>query len=482
MEGINRHSYTPPPLEASSTGSVHGSENAHGAGQVAGVDEVAVQAQVREISDYLKQHVFGPHYQTVRPGESNEDVVRNNRQLDEIAESRARILQGRGETRSDIADTLAKAEKFDRLASRTSSAFRAIPFASATVLQYARPEINKGEWLPTSLKPLTPLISGALSGVMDQVGTGVMNRVTGDAHYLKAAPEKLHDAMADSLKRTAPGVLQKSVDMGGAIQSYSARNLLRAAVATPLAGHPKAQAITDTAISAAGGLAANALFADRMHTTENRDHQRGGAYVFGRKDAEPKALDEETEWLEAYQGIKDATYKGAAINAGKRVAGMPIDILTDTSKAVRSLVSASSLTQNGLALAGGFAGVGKLQEMATKNINNPYLKTAVSQLTNTAASSAVFAGWTTAGVVTDPATKGAEALLQNGVKEVASATGSIISNKASEGLNKTTGLIADTFNAGTAAAYTTGAALRAQYDTHIRRRDRDPDEDFIDMA
>ena len=491
MHGIQRTPQGAAPATTPATDSIHESEAGRGAGQISALTPAMVQAEVTLIADYLKEHVFADHRQPLMTaprtasqaeqddvGAHNARVSRSNQQLDQIADSRARVLQREGETLGDIADTLAKAEKLDQLAARTSSAFRAIPFAAATVVQYTHPEITKGDWLPTPLKPLTPLISGALSGAMDQVGTGVMNRVTGDNQYLKAAPEKLHDAMAESLKRQAPGLAQQSLDMGGAIQSYTARNIARTVIATPLAGHPKAQAAVDTGIAALGGLAANAVFGSRMQSTETRDHQRGGAFVFGRKDAEAKPLDEETEWLDAYRGMKNASYSGAALNAGKRLAGLPIDILTDGSKALRSLVSASSLTQNGLALAGGFAGVGKLQELATKNISNPYARTAVSQLTNAAASSAVFAGWTTAGVLTDPATRAAEDLLQNTVKGGASATASFVGNKTAEGARA----VAHTAAQGLDAAVTTGAALRAQYDNHFRRRDRNPDEDFIEMT
>ncbi len=101
-------------------------------------------------------------------------------------------------------------------------------------------------------------------------------------------------------------------------------------------------------------------------------------------------MSEETDWLDAYNAIKSASYAGAALNAGKRVAGLPLDVATDGLKAVRSLVSATGLAQNGLALAGGFAGVGKLQEIATKNITDPATKAAVSQLTNMAGSAGVL--------------------------------------------------------------------------------------------
>jgi hypothetical protein len=502
----------PPQVTAQTTHETapHETEAGRAPAQVRALSQAMIDTEVRLIADYLKEHVFAVHKQEMMPAPAgasqgeldeinahNEHVTRNNQQLDRIADSRARVLQREGETLGDIADTLAKGEKFDRLAARTSSAFRATPFAAATVLQYMKPEINKGDWLPTPLKPLTPLISGALSGVMDQVGTGLMNRVTGDNQYLKTTPDKLHSAMADSLKRHAPGLLQQSADMGGAIQSYTARNVLRTVVATPLAGHPKAQAAVDTAISAAGGLAANAVFASRMQSTERRDHQRGAAHVFGRKDAEARPLDEETEWLQAYRDIKNASYTGAALNAGKRLAGMPIDILTDGSKAVRSLVSASSLTQNGLAL-------------ATRNISNPYAKTAVSQLTNTLGSAGVFAGWTTAGVLTDPATRAAEDFLQNDVKRAASSATATAAHKTADGaryaadktvagvefaairtaagveiaIDKTAAgidKVATKAAAGVDAVVTTGAALKARYDNHVRRREADP-ESGIEMT
>ncbi|KGS12145.1 type III effector, partial [Pseudomonas coronafaciens] len=140
-------------------------------------------------------------------------------------------------------------------------------------------------------------------------------------------------------------------------------------------------------------------------------------------------LSEETDWLDAYKAIKSASYSGAALNVGKRMAGLPLDVATDGLKAVRSLVSATSLTKNGLALAGGYAGVSKLQKMATKNITDPATKAAVSQLSNLVGSVGVFAGWTTAGLATDPAVKKAESFIQDKVKSTASSTTSYVADQ-----------------------------------------------------
>jgi hypothetical protein len=418
--------------ETSAAGAARGAHTHHGVTTAAEV-AAASAANVADIGHYLNDHVFRHHgkahaapapanataEQKKAIADHNAGVDVHNDQLQALIQARAVQLDAMQETPQSIADTVAKAQKMDRLATTASSTFRAIPFAAASVLQYMKPELNKGDWLPAPLKPFSPLISGAVSGVMDQVGTGVMNRVTGDAHFLKAPADKLHGVMAQSMKDHQPGLMQQTLDMGVGIQTYSLRNVGRTVVAPALASHPKIQAGVDLGIATLGGLAANAGFGNRMHSTEQRDHQRGAAYVFGRKDTTAKPLAEETEWREAYLAIKHASYSGAVMNAGKRVAGMPVDIATDGLKSVRGLVSATGLMQNGLALAGGFALAGTLQEKAVKHYTHPAAKAAVSQATNLGVSSLVFPAWTTAGVLTDPAVKKAEDLLQHGLKPAA---------------------------------------------------------------
>lgn len=389
------------------------------------------QREINAIADYLTDHVFAAH--KLPPADSADGqaaVDVHNAQITALIETRASRLHFEGETPATIADTFAKAEKLDRLATTTSGALRATPFAMASLLQYMQPAINKGDWLPAPLKPLTPLISGALSGAMDQVGTKMMDRARGDLHYLSTSPDKLHDAMAVSVKRHSPALGRQVVDMGIAVQTFSALNVVRTVLAPALASRPSVQGAVDFGVSTAGGLVANAGFGDRMLSVQSRDQLRGGAFVLGMKDKEPKAaLSEETDWLDAYKAIKSASYSGAALNAGKRMAGLPLDVATDGLKAVRSLVSATSLTKNGLALAGGYAGVSKLQKMATKNITDSATKAAVSQLSNLVGSVGVFAGWTTAGLATDPAVKKAESFIQDKVKSTASSTTSYVADQ-----------------------------------------------------
>ncbi|GBH21675.1 type III effector, partial [Pseudomonas syringae pv. actinidiae] len=190
---------------------------------------------LQAITDYLKHHVFAAHrFSEIGSPDERDAALAHNEQIDALVETRANRLYSEGETPATIAETFDKAEKFDRLATTASSAFENTPFAAAAVLQYMQPAINKGDWLPTQLKPLTPLISGALSGAMDQVGTKMMDRARGDLHYLSTSPDKLHDAMAASVKRHSPALGRQVVDMGIAVQTFSALNVVRTVLAPAL--------------------------------------------------------------------------------------------------------------------------------------------------------------------------------------------------------------------------------------------------------
>ncbi|MBL3828752.1 type III effector, partial [Pseudomonas syringae pv. theae] len=150
-----------------STDSFHSAQESFASSSVRSVSSTS-QRELQAITDYLADHVFAAH--KLSPADSADGqaaVDAHNAQITALIETRANRLHAEGETQGTIADTFAKAEKLDRLATTASGALRATPFAAASVLQYMQPAINKGDWLPAPLKPLTPLISGALSGVMD---------------------------------------------------------------------------------------------------------------------------------------------------------------------------------------------------------------------------------------------------------------------------------------------------------------------------
>ena len=418
---------SPSTAETSAAGRLHGTSSATSVGQVQATSQLAdIKVVMKEVFDSHRQ-LLTPHAPLGSPAtpaefqritELNKGVEKHNAQIDSLIDSRAAKLQEMGETPADIRAMLSKAGTLDRVSTSASSAFRSMPFAAASVLQYMKPHINQGKWLPTALQPLAPFISGAVVGVMDTVGTGVMNQVTGNAHYLKASPAQLHDAMTHSLENNDPGNKQKILDHGIAIQGYSVRNAARIGLGTIMeVTAPLAKGAVDISVAALGGMAAGAVYGNRVHTTEQRDSLRGAAFLFGRKDTQPKEdMADETEWLDAYKALKDASVSSLAFNAAKRVAGLPVDVLTDGLSAIRNLATPSALAQNGIGLSAGFAAVGVSQGALAGLVSHPVAKEAVSQTTNTVLSAGVFVGWAALSIVTDSVVDKAEKLLKNDVK------------------------------------------------------------------
>lgn len=410
----------------------------HGTASTTSVEQVHA-ANLADMKDVMEK-VFASHRQERIPhsppgspaatldefrciNELNEGIGKHNAQIDSLIDSRAAKLLLIEESPADVRAMLSKAAILDRVSTNASGAFRSASFAGASVLQFMKPLINEGKWLPTALQPLARFIPGAVPGVMDTVGTGMMNQVTGNAHYLYASPDQLHDAMLHSLEKNDPGKKQKVLDHAIGIQGYTVRNASRTVVA-PVMEHfaPSAKGATDISIVAGGGLLAGAAYFNRLHTTEQRDSLRGPAFLFGRKDAQPKEdMADETEWLDTYMALKDASVSSLAFNAAKRLAGLPVDVLTDGLSAMRNLATPTTLAQNGIALALGFAAVGVAQEALAGLVSHPVAKEAVSQAANTILSAGVFAGLVALGVVTDPVADKAVKFLQNDVKGVPAA-------------------------------------------------------------
>ncbi|WP_297831650.1 type III effector [Pseudomonas sp.] len=397
------------PLATINTHANEGAAATEAAATVVPVEQRPAYRELREMMvDVFEKHMIPPGTEAAGSPE-REQINKHNEGIEDLINSRAAGLCEQGETRETVQDTLAKAPGMDLKATVGKAMFRGIPFAAASVLQYLRPDIGAGAFLPDSLKFAAPLVSGLISGAMDTVGTTMMDRATDDAHYLKAPADKLNSTMANVLdgKKTAVG--KQAVDQGLAIQTYSVRNAVRGGVGMATAGHPKLQGALDIGFTSGLGLVANAGFAARLDATDKRDGRVGPEFLFGRKD---------DEWLGAYNTLKNSSVASQLASATKRVAGMPINILTDTPKALRALGTATSLTQLA-ALGGGFAGVGKLQALAASKLpagTKPYVQAAVQHGINIAGSAATFGAWTTASTLTDKATTSTSDFLQNDVK------------------------------------------------------------------
>ncbi|MBT1540111.1 hypothetical protein B7R78_0024580 [Ralstonia solanacearum] len=95
---------------------------------------------------------------------------------------------------------------------------------------------------------------------------------------------------------------------------------------------------------------------------------------------------------------------------GQRAAKLPVDILTGTLAATRSLFTATNIIKNAGALAGGFAGVLTAQTAAGRMATSAgaseeavvAVKRAVKRAVSTVLSAPVYAAWTTADVTAAP--------------------------------------------------------------------------------
>lgn len=397
------------PLARINTQASEGSGSTAATTAVVPVEQRPAYPELKELmGDVFNKHMIAPG--THAPGSpEREQINAHNAGIEHLIDTRSAALCEQGETRESVENILAKAPGMDLKATVSSAMFRGMPFAAASVLQYMKPEIGAGAFLPESVKFAAPLVSGVISGLMDTAGTTLMNRVTGDAHFLKAPADKLSGTMATVLEGKKTPVGKQAVDQGLAIQTYSARNTVRAGVAMAAADHPKLKGALDIGITTLGGLVANAGFAARLHATDGRDGRVGPEFLFGRKD---------DEWLGAFNALKNSSTSSQLGNAGKRVAGMAVDVFTDAPKALRALGTATNMTQLA-ALGGGFAGVGKLQELAASKLpagTKPFVQAAVQHGINIGGSALTFGAWTTATTLTDKATTSASDFLQNDVK------------------------------------------------------------------
>lgn len=204
-------------------------------------------------------------------------------------------------------------------------------------------------------------------------------------------------------------------------QTFSARNAVRLVVAGAMNATvgPKAASAVDTAITSAGSLAAGAGYAHLMNKNDLQAHRAGPAYLLGR-----------TDWKTQYQALKESTPLSPLANGAKRMAKLPLSLLTDVTPALSGAVSFSSLVSNAGVLGGGFALTSlardAAKDLATQKGLGPGEVAVVDHTVNLAMSALTFGSYGVASVATDPLSDAAVKVLQEDVpakaQEVADAT------------------------------------------------------------
>ena len=359
---------------------------------VVGVEDPANSPNAHALRDKLTKF-FEPH------------VTEQNREaFTQLIEQRATRLNEMGETPESVEATLAKGQKLDRVSQGVVGALKSVPFGAASRLLDTVPALTA--FAPTTA--LVGLTAGVISGAADVIGGGVLKRATSDTQWLTAKPEELETVMADAAKAREPSLKQSTLEAGVAFQTFSIRNTLRLGAATIGAEtmtKPAAQEM-DSWLSAAGSPASGSAAYLALQAMSERNHRTGPEYLLGRQD-----------WEAQYTTLKDVNpLKDPLIYGAKRLAHIPVDMATDGLEATRKFFTATSLVQNVGMLGGGIAGTLAAKEAVEKaavraGFSEPAVA-AAGHAVNTVLSAPVYAAWTTASVLTGPATDKAANFLQ----------------------------------------------------------------------
>ena len=374
-------------------------------GGAQGVNAVANHQALTALENKLEQ-LFSPH---ARP--ANRDA------LAELVKSRAAALHEMGQTPDDVDQMIDKATRLDDLTLPVQGALGSTPFAVATVLLDEVPGITAQT---TDNRAYTGFVAGSMSGAVDTFGNGLLTRTTEDSFWLKAPADKLEPVMQDAqAARTKETLKEAAIHSATAIQTFTARNVLRTVVSAAVTATkgPEAAATADTVVGSLGGMAAGAGYAVLMRKSDLTAHRAGAEYLFGR-----------TDWQTQYKALQDSNFStDPVVNGLKRAIKLPLDIATDTLKSVAGLATATSLTANGGALGGGFALSthvrGAVTDMASREGWSPAAIGAVSHAVNVGLSALTFAAYGAAPVLTGPASESGTKFVQESIPAGAKVAG-----------------------------------------------------------
>ncbi|WP_169316110.1 hypothetical protein [Pseudomonas agarici] len=333
-------------------------------------------------------------------------TVDNGGFLDALINDRAKELQQLGQTAADVESMLSKANGMDRVTIPVHGAVGSIPFAVATVLLDKVPGISADA---ANSPAYAGLIAGTVSGALDVVGNGLLSRATHDAFWFKAPTEKLEPVMQAAQKaKASENRLIQAGQSALALQTFTVRNVVRGILNTSLTateGSNTAAAV-DTGVTALGGMVAGAGSNIISRSFDLKAHRAGPEYLFGRQD-----------WKEQYQKLRDCNPRVDPLTSAlKRIAKLPVDIMTDALKSASAAISMSSLANNGLALGGGFALAGEVRSAVKGAATEAGLSlvkgVALDQLANVVMSALAFAAFGATATLVGPASDGAVKVLQ----------------------------------------------------------------------
>jgi hypothetical protein len=385
----------------------------------------------------LLEGYFAPH---VTKGEAT-----NREDFERLISDRVSQLLEMGESKELIEATFSKAAKLDIAAEAGRGFVGSLPFGMISRVLDTQPALSNtlvaGLDVLPGINDASDVFKGGVaaglaSGVADHVGSQALGPAMADNQWLSSSSDALEEPMKNAKEAAQPGMARTVVENAVAIQTFSARNVLRGIVGpTITAAHRAAAAVqTDSWMAAVGSPFAGAGFNLVNRHFAAQGHRVGPEYLLGRID-----------WKEQYTALKAATWKGAVANGAGRVAKAGVNLVNATLSAPCSLLTAPSLTTNAGALGAGLGAVAMATTSAgalAKKIGVNEAGVMAAQHTGRTLSSAgVFPLWTTAAIVTDPVVSVA--------RGAADVVGDLVQKGVSKGVLKSAEVAGQNARAGT---------------------------------
>ncbi|NRO99129.1 hypothetical protein GWC77_24835 [Paraburkholderia sp. NMBU_R16] len=345
---------------------------------VGAVDDAASADEFGKIVTVLVD-IFKPHTSDIKDAS-----------FDSMIMSRATRLHEKKITAKRLLETIEKAKWLDRAALTLLAAMDSTWFGAAGAVtsfvpettNYAKPPFAQGA------------VAGTIAGLADTIGTGLLARSKEDALWLASEEKDLEPAMAAAKRETVPTRSRDALERSVAIQSFTARNLLRTGIVPVITYLTSAETgqTCDSLLSAIGSPVAGAAGRLVSHSFDASRHRVGPEYLFARKD-----------WEARFDALEAASTTSVLAGAARRAGRIPVDAATDLLSAVRSVFTATSVVKNGAALTAGMGLAAMAKSSAETTKLDAQLCGAVGQAANTAVSAPVYAAWAVAGVYTGAA-------------------------------------------------------------------------------
>lgn len=296
-----------------------------------------------------------------------------NAELNAICDDRAQRLEAGGYTVHDMEKAEKNAARADRLFASIKSGMGGTPFAALTEAGNFKPSILQvaGQHANTVRQAaIENAMSCLYAGMADAAGNKTIAGFK-PGYYLKPESNTLHPALqasvAEKLLALDKGPLRNAFDEANKwLTGFAVRNtaMYASTLAMTAAGREELDAILQPALRPVTAIIVGIAIEHYNVSRDRSNHLADPAMLYGRRDAVPegqahKPIDQDTEWLDDFETLKDLDATALAKMVSARLGEGAATALNAviSGDALKEILDPVSVVGNGL-LIGGFSAMG----------------------------------------------------------------------------------------------------------------------------